>query len=161
MQSDGVIGRYALGGAVGATLYIEPAATIDVDVFVSLQQPTSALVTLSPIYNYLLTRGCKTEGEHVLISGWPVQFLFPADALEQEAIEHARPTEVAGVKTWVMPAEHLVAIALKTGRAKDHARIVQFLEHDAVDRGRLNDVLARHQLKERWNEFERRFRKTQ
>jgi hypothetical protein len=28
MQSAGVIGRYAIGGAVAATFYLEPAATI-------------------------------------------------------------------------------------------------------------------------------------
>jgi hypothetical protein len=34
MQADGVIGQYAIGGAVGATFYLEPSATIDLDVFV-------------------------------------------------------------------------------------------------------------------------------
>ena len=34
MQADGVIERYAIGGAVGATFYLEPVATLDVDVFV-------------------------------------------------------------------------------------------------------------------------------
>ena len=29
MQADGVIGKYAIGGAVGATFYLEPAATLD------------------------------------------------------------------------------------------------------------------------------------
>ena len=29
MQSDGVIERYAIGGAVGATFYLEPTATLD------------------------------------------------------------------------------------------------------------------------------------
>jgi hypothetical protein len=33
MQSDGIIGRYAIGGAVGATFYLEPIATLDVDIF--------------------------------------------------------------------------------------------------------------------------------
>lgn len=28
MQADGVIGKYAIGGAVGATFYLEPAATL-------------------------------------------------------------------------------------------------------------------------------------
>lgn len=32
MQADGVISHYAIGGAVGATFYLEPAATLDVDV---------------------------------------------------------------------------------------------------------------------------------
>jgi hypothetical protein len=36
MQADGIIGKYAIGGAVGATFYLEPAATVDLDVFVML-----------------------------------------------------------------------------------------------------------------------------
>ena len=31
MQADRVIGRYAIGGAVAATFYLEPAATLDLD----------------------------------------------------------------------------------------------------------------------------------
>jgi hypothetical protein len=34
MQAAGVIERYAIGGAVAATFYLEPVATLDVDVFV-------------------------------------------------------------------------------------------------------------------------------
>ena len=34
MHSAGVIERYAIGGAVAATFYLEPVATLDVDVFV-------------------------------------------------------------------------------------------------------------------------------
>jgi hypothetical protein len=33
MQSDSVIEGYAIGGAVGATFYLEPIATVDVDIF--------------------------------------------------------------------------------------------------------------------------------
>jgi hypothetical protein len=29
MEADGVIDRYAIGGAVGATFYLEPVATLD------------------------------------------------------------------------------------------------------------------------------------
>ena len=36
MQTDGVIDEYAIGGAVGATFYLEPSATEDVDIFVML-----------------------------------------------------------------------------------------------------------------------------
>jgi hypothetical protein len=32
MQNAGVIERYAIGGAVGATFYLEPVRTLDVDV---------------------------------------------------------------------------------------------------------------------------------
>jgi hypothetical protein len=37
MRGDGVIERYAIGGAVGATFYIETVATLDIDVLVSFK----------------------------------------------------------------------------------------------------------------------------
>ena len=36
MQAEGVIDHYAIGGAVGATFYLEPVATLDVDIFEQL-----------------------------------------------------------------------------------------------------------------------------
>ena len=158
MQADGVIGKYAIGGAVGATFYLEPSATLDVDVFVSFPSvPAGSLLDLGPIYEYLLARGCRAESEYIVIGEWPVQFLPPRGELELDAIEQALQTEVDGVTTWVMRAEHLVAIALQTGRAKDHARILQFLEQDAVDRSKLNRLLTQFNLTEEWQQFERRY----
>lgn len=158
MQADGVIGKYAVGGAVGATFYLEPSATLDVDIFVTLPlAPGSSLLSLTPIYEYLTARGCSVKGEYIVVGDWPVQFLPPNDALEREAIMGAVQTEVEGVKTWVMRAEHLVAIALRTGRAKDHARILQFLEQNAVDRDKLDSVLARHALIPKWELFESKY----
>jgi hypothetical protein len=123
MQTDGVIGAYAIGGAVGATFYLEPVATLDIDVFVSFQQqPGSSLISLTPIYDYLTARGFKAEQECIVIGGWPVQFLPPGNSLVAEALAQAIETEVEGVRTRVMTAEHLTAIALQTGRAKDAAR---------------------------------------
>jgi hypothetical protein len=64
MQADGVIGRYAIGGAVGATFYLEPIATLDVDVFVAFHpEPGRLILSLRPVYEYLTARGCSTEGE--------------------------------------------------------------------------------------------------
>jgi len=158
MQADGVIGKYAIGGAVGATFYLEPSATADVDIFITLPTaPTSALLSLGPIYDYLTARGCRVEGERIVVGEWPVQFLPPHGALEQEALDEAVQTDVEGVRTWVLGAEHLVAIALQTGRAKDYARIVQFLEQHAVDAGKLNRILMRHGLVSRWEKFERKY----
>jgi len=158
MQNDGVIDRYAIGGAVAATFYLEPMATLDVDIFVSLpHKAPGVLVSLSPIYEYLTSRGYRIEREYISVGDWPVQFLVPATPLELEAIAQARETDVEEVRTWVMTAEHLVAIALQTGRAKDHARIVQFLEQGAVNRDRLNEVLARFGLLRRWEQFERKY----
>jgi hypothetical protein len=160
MQADGVIGKYAIGGAVGATFYLEPSATLDVDVFVTLPDtPGSSLLSLTPIYEYLTARGCRVEGEYIVIGDWPVQFLPPSDGLEREAIAEAVQTEVEGVTTWAMRAEHLVAIALRTGRAKDYARILQFLEQNAVDRHKLSHVLTQYSLVDKWERFERKYLK--
>lgn len=57
-----------------------------------------------------------------------MQFLPPHGGLEQEALADAVKTDFEGIPTSVLSAEHLVAIALKTGRGKDYARIVMFLE---------------------------------
>jgi len=158
MKNDGIIGKYAIGGAVGATFYLEPLATADVDIFVML--PTalgSSLLSLAPIYDYLRARSCQAEGERIVVADWPVQFLPAHSALEQEALAQAVETEVEGVQTWVLGAEHLVTIALETGRAKDYARIVQFLEQDAVDADKLNRILVRHGLVGKWEKFARKY----
>jgi len=158
MESEGVIGKYAIGGAVGATFYLEPLATADVDVFVMLPTAAgSALLSLAPIYDYLTRRGCRVDGERIIVGDWPVQFLPPRTTLEQEALQNAVEIEVEGVRTRVLSAEHLVAIALETGRAKDFARIVQFLEQDAIDTGNLRRILMRHGLASKWERFERRY----
>jgi hypothetical protein len=154
MQKDGIIGRYAVGGAVGATLYLEPVATLDIDIFVSLKSPPgAALLTLSPICDYLTSRGHKIEKEYMMVEGWPVQFLPPADALEEEALQEAVEVEVEGTRTWVITAEHLAAIALKTGRAKDFARLLQFVEAGVLDANKLDSILKRHGLLEKWDQF--------
>lgn len=120
MQGDGVIGKYAIGGAVGATFYLEPAATLDIDIFVSLTISSDGLPITAPIYDYLAERGSRVEGEAILIAGWPVQFLPPGNGLGEEALAQAVSAEVEGVRTWAMTAEHLDAIARQTARKRPH-----------------------------------------
>ena len=159
MQAHGVIGNYAIGGAVGATFYLEPVATLDIDVFVSLQgSGGSPLLSLTPIYDYLLASGHKAEKEYIIIARWPVQFLPPGNALVEEALTQAVETEVEGVRTRVMTAEHLTAIALQTGRAKDFARILQFIESGTLDTDKLDGILRRHGLVAKWDEFGDKFK---
>lgn len=158
MQDEGVIERYAVGGAVGATFYLEPVATLDVDIFVVLgAQRCSLLVSLQPIYDYLRQRGGVVEREYIVVAGWPVQFLPPTGPLVEEALQQAVPVDVEGTTAWVFTAEHLAAIALQTGRAKDKARLLQFVEEGALDATRFEAVLARHHLLDAWRRFERQF----
>jgi hypothetical protein len=160
MRTDGVIERYAIGGAVGATFYLEPVATLDVDVFVEFHTvPGSEIANPEPIFKYLRDHGCTMESDHVVIAGWPVQFL-PADSpLLQEALTAAIEKDVDGTPARVFTAEHMVAIALDTGRAKDKARILQFVEAGVLDFDRLREILARHRLDGHWQQFERQFLK--
>ena len=86
-----------------------------------------------------------------------MQFLPPTGPLVEEAITESRETDVEGQRTFVFSAEHLVAVALQTGRAKDKLRILQFLEADVLDQQRLQGILKRHSLLDLWHQFERQF----
>src|SRR2546425_1228703 len=133
MKADGIIANYAIGGAVGATFYLEPVSTLDVDIFIEVHaKPGSTIISLDPIFSYLGERGCKMEGEHVVISGWPVQFLPPTGPLIEEALARAVEVDVEGMPARVFTAEHLAALALQTGHAKDKARLLQFIEASVI-----------------------------
>jgi hypothetical protein len=158
MEADGVVERYAIGDAVAATFYLEPVATLDIDIFVALEPARgSAIVTLKPIFDYVSARGGVVEGEAIVIAGWPVQFLPLATPLLEEALREAVERDVDGIKARVFTAEHLAAIALQTGRAKDKARLLQFIEEGALDTQRFQAILVRHKLVDAWTRFERQF----
>lgn len=56
-----------------------------------------------------------------------------------------------------MLPEHLVAIALSTGRAKDHVRILQCINDKAVDQVMLAAILEKHGLTSKWKQFEHKY----
>lgn len=158
MQADGIIERYAIGGAVGATFYLEPVATLDVDVFVIFRpEPGSLIASPRPIFDYLQAHGGKIEGEHIILSGWPVQFLPAGTPLLEEALAQAVEKDVAGTFVSVFTAEHLAVIALQTGRAKDKARLLQFIETGVLDLARFHTILSQHGLVPAWQRFEKQF----
>jgi len=153
MERDGVFTRYAIAGAMAATFYTEPVLTFDLDVFVLLQSSATGLVSLAPIYDALRTRGYKEEQECILIEGVPVQFLPAYNALIEEALAQAREIDYEGVPARVVRAEHLIAICLQTGRAKDRARVAMLREQAHLDHELLADILRRHQLEEKWKQW--------
>jgi predicted nucleotidyltransferase len=154
MEAEGVIRRYALGGAVGALFYLEPSDTADVDVFISFKGDDEALISLAPLYDWLGAHGFSDHRkEGILIGDWPVQFLPLTDALDEEALAEAIDTEVDGVPTRVMTAEHLVALALRTGRGKDYLRILAFLDSDVLNVAKLDTLLEKAGLMQKWQTF--------
>ena len=156
LRDAGIIGQSAIGGAMGATFYLEPVTTFDLDIFV-LFEGEPLILTLSPIYEFLKSRGHEAEGDSVVIHGWPVQFLPAETPLLREAVNCARGIDFEGVPARVMTAEHLMAVALQTGRAKDFARLVAFVESRVADATLLDDSLERHGLAGAWQRFEERY----
>ena len=156
LRAAGRIGQWAIGGAMGATLYLEPISTFDLDVFV-LFEGSPLILTLTPIYKFLKARGHAADGDAVMIHGWPVQFLPAESGLLREAVEQAREVDFEGVPARVMLAEHLMAIALQTGRGKDFARLVTFMEARVADEAKLRELLERHGLGAAWKRFEQNY----
>lgn len=150
LEKDGVLARYAIGGAMGATFYTEPVLTFDLDVFVLLRQSTTGLVSLAPIYETLRARGYLEEKETVLIEGVPVQFLPAFNSLIEEALAQAQEIMYEDAPARVLRSEHLVAICLQTGRGKDRERVRILREQAELDMNFLASVLERHQLEEKW-----------
>jgi hypothetical protein len=149
LVADRVIEDYAIGGAIGASFYLPAMQTEDLDVFVFLPSSSEAVVTLTPIYDALKTRGGQVEGEYVRFGNWPVQILTDANALIAEAIREAVDTDYDGIPTRVFTPEHLCAIALQTGRKKDYARVILFLDENEVDIEALSALATRFGLSER------------
>ncbi len=141
-----VVERYAIGGAIGASFYMEAMQTEDIDVFVFLSPTTGGLLSLTPVYDALVALGGAIEREYIRFAEWPVQILPDANELIRESIRMAVDTEFDGIPTRVFTAEHLCAVALQTGRTKDYLRVAMFLEQRAVDVNLLNDVLERYKL---------------
>ncbi|TAG83498.1 MAG: hypothetical protein EAZ21_01635, partial [Betaproteobacteria bacterium] len=84
LVADNVIGQYAIGGAIGASFYIDAVQTEDVDAFVFMVPTKSGLLTLSPIYDALTKLGGIIENEYVRFAEWPVQILPDANDLVRE-----------------------------------------------------------------------------
>ena len=149
LECNGVLGRYAIGGAMGATFYVEPFLTFDLDVFVLLPQKGPLLI-LTPLYEALREKGYREEGEYVNIEGVPVQFLPAYNVLLEEALTEARTTNYDTTPTRVLRAEHLIAICLQTGRDKDIDRVRLFTKEASFDMEYLIAILKRHGLEDAW-----------
>ena len=146
----GVLSSYAIGGAMGATFYVEPVLTFDLDVFIIMPQTVSGLLTLEPLYQALRARGYVEESECVNIEGVPVQFLPAHNDLLMEALSQARAVLYEETPTRVLRAEHLVAIAIQTGRDKDRERVRLLREQADLDKEYLANLLRRHGLEGKW-----------
>jgi len=161
VQADGIIGRYAIGGAVGASFYLEVDQTFDIDVYILLDPlPGQLLVSLDPIHEYLEARGYHLDSQgYSNVLGWPVQFLPADEPLLKEAldksVEKTIEDEVAPVPARVFTAEHLAAIAFELGRPKDKSRLLRFIAWEGFNEQVFSEILQRHNLLDRWLTFKK------
>lgn len=156
MRAAGVISDYALFGAAAQMRYTEPVATLDADVLVVIPTP-DRLDVLATIYEFCSRKGYRPEGEAIRVGAWPVQFIPVFDELTIEAVQKADDPLFEDVPFRVVRAEHLAAIALSVGRAKDFARILALLESGSVTRAEVASVAQRHGLADAWKRFDARF----
>ena len=153
MEADGVIDNYAIGGGIAAVYYLEPYETDDIAVAVG----EAGLISLEPIYGYLKNLGYLPVKEGVLIEDWLVQFLPTFESIQDEAILQSRHVTYGKTETKIFAAEYLAAELLRSGRRKDHARVIDLLEGDHVDMEIFRELISRHGLMDKWKVFAKQF----
>ena len=158
MQADGVIEKYAIGGGIATVYYLEPYETDDIDVFLSpVLVGQSGLISLEPIYSYLEKLGYLPVKEGVMIEDWLVQFVPTFASVQEEAVVQARRVTYGETHTFIFTREHLAAELLRSGRHKDHVRVIDLIESGQMDMSVFRDIIHRHDLSEKWKEFVTRF----
>lgn len=156
LKDKALIGDYAIGGGIATIFYIEPIFTYDLDVFVIIESRLAGgIISLTSIYDYLAGKGYAWKGEHIVIEGLPVQFIPVESGIEKEAVDNAKEITYSGVKTKILSAEYLIAIALKVGRRKDFDKIGRLLEQAKIDKKTLEVVLKKHSLLDKFKKREK------
>ncbi len=151
LKEKGLIENYAIGGGIASIFYTEPVFTYDLDVFVIVKtEAAEKIISLVPIYDYLKTKGGSWKGEHIVIEDMPIQFIPAGGDIEKEAVENARHITYQGVKTNVLSAEYLIAIALKVGRGKDLEKVRRLIEQAKIDKGMLGKILKKYRLTDKF-----------
>lgn len=157
LKEEGIIKDYAIAGAVASIFYIEPITTYDLDVMIVLDQKNNTIVSLSPIYDWFKKKGFQFDKEHIIIEDIPVQFIPSYNELVEEAIINSLDKKFENTDIKVISPEYLIAIMLNTFRQKDKERILRFLEESEVNHEKLNLVLEKYKLTDRYkkiNNFE-------
>ena len=150
LETQGVLTRYAIGGAMALLFYTEPVATFDLHIFCFIPE-SGPLITLAPLYHALKAGGHTIDAAHVVIAGVPVQFIPAYNPLVIEALSESQERTFGETPTRVLRLEHLLAIMLQTGRPKDWQRAAMVSASAPFDEIQLLDILNRHGLTETWN----------
>lgn len=153
MQADGVIKKYAIGGGIAAVYYLEPHATDDIDVFISPVVGQSSPVSLESVYGCLEKLAYLPAKEGVMIEDWLVQFVPAFASVQEEAIAQAQRVAYGQTETFIFSAEHLAAEFLRSGRPKDQLWVIDLIESVNMEMKMFLDIINRHGLAEKWEQF--------
>lgn len=120
MIKDNIIISYALGGGIAVEYYVNPPATLDIDIFVIVSG--RGLDFMSPVYRYLQKHGAKFVGQHLMFHGNRLDVL-PAFGLTKEAVMYAEVVNIKETTLRIIKPDYLAAILYFVGRKKDEDRI--------------------------------------
>ena len=155
LQTEALLQRFAIGGAIAASFYIEAVATEDLDIFAFISPQPSGFVLLTPLYERIKTLGGRVHNEHIVIGGWPVQILPAFNPLIEAAVLGAPLQRYEDIHVPVVSACYLAAIALQLGRAKDYQRVDDLIAAGACEIAELIALVQLHQLQDRWEQYVR------
>lgn len=153
IQQEGLLQRFAIGGAIAASFYLEAIATEDLDVFAFIAPQSSGLLSLTALYERIKALGGRVHNEHIVVGAWPIQILPAYNPLVESAVLNAVTQRYETLLVPVVTAEYLAAIALQLGRAKDYQRVHELIECGAVNEEQLQVLIAQHGLTERWSRY--------
>ena len=151
-----LIGGYAVAGAFAFIYYGEPFETKDLDLMMKLSLTQGGLVDVAPVFRHFVDGGAVAEGQFLRLSRILVDIVPAADALDEEALREAVDARVGRQTARILTAEHAVAIAIRTGRPRDHMKVARLLQSapDAVDHLKLESILGRHGLLDAWRRLQ-------
>jgi len=156
IKEKGLVEDYAIGGGIATIFYTEPVFTYDLDVFVIVRpESSSKILSFAPIYSYLENKSYSWKGEHIVIEGMPVQFIPVESGIEKEAVDNAKEVTYSGVKTKILSAEYLIAIALKVGRRKDFDKIGRLIDQAKIDKKTLEAILKKYHLLDKFKKWKK------
>jgi hypothetical protein len=153
MKRKKLISAYAIGGGVAAIRYMESVLTYDVDIFFIPTTPDALLLDMTPLIEFLKTKGGKADKECVILEGVPVQLIPAYNDLVVDAVNKAEPVMYGKVKTRILRKEHVLAIMLQTGRPKDLLRMGQLFEQAPPAMAGWIRLLKKYGLIEKWKRY--------
>jgi predicted nucleotidyltransferase len=125
LKTENKLKSYAIFGAVGASYYMEPVYTNDVDIIVFSESDSDYII----IWNELKKYAQKIETFGFRIDNTEVQ-IFPStiSSLFQDSLKTAKNIKVDGTFVRVVDKEHLILLFLSAGRQRDKFKASILLE---------------------------------